>query len=142
MERTDNFVERADLERSKLWNETTGYPKNTLPPITYSLTFSTNPPPPISKNQELCHQSYRRSSARYFEMGNTLSLQRNKKFLLTFKRPHASDFEQNTLINGMTLFSPDYSIAVFLQTSLEENKGKSLISTFVSALASCQFTPG
>ena len=48
--------------------------------------FKTNPPPPISKNQELCPKSYRRSSAIFCEMGNTLSLQRNKKFLLTFKR--------------------------------------------------------
>ena len=48
--------------------------------------FKTNLPPPISKNQELCPKSYRRSSAIFCEMGNTLSLQRNKKFLLTFKR--------------------------------------------------------
>ena len=48
--------------------------------------FKTNLPPPISKNQELYPKSYRRSSAIFCEMGNTLSLQRNKKFLLTFKR--------------------------------------------------------
>ena len=48
--------------------------------------FKTNLPPPISKNQELCPKSYRRSSAIFCEMGNTLSLQTNKKFLLTFKR--------------------------------------------------------
>ena len=40
---------------------------------------------------------------------------------------NASDFEQNTLINGKTPFFPDNSI-MFFQTSLEENKGKSLIS--------------
>ena len=48
--------------------------------------FKTNLPSPISKNQELCPKSYRRSSAIFCAMGNTLSLQRNKKFSLTFKR--------------------------------------------------------
>ena len=59
--------------------------------------FKTNPPPPISKNQELCPKSYRRSSAIFCEMGNTLSLQRNKKFLLTFKRYIRERRVQHTL---------------------------------------------
>ena len=41
---------------------------------------------------------------------------------------NASDFEQNTLINGKTPFFPDNSVDYVFQTSLEENKGKSLIS--------------
>ena len=44
-------------------------------------------------------------------------------------RLHESDFEQNTLINGMTLFFPNNSIAFVFQRSLKENKGKSSIST-------------
>ena len=59
--------------------------------------FKTNPPPPISKNQELCPKSYRRSSAIFCEMGNTVSLQRNKKFLLTFKRYIRERRVQHTL---------------------------------------------
>ena len=59
--------------------------------------FKTNPPPPISKNQELCPKSYRRSSAIFCAMGNTLSLQRNKKFLLTFKRYIRERRVQHTL---------------------------------------------
>ena len=65
--------------------------------------FKTNPWPPISKNQELCPKSYRRSSAIFCEMGNTLSLQRNKKFLLTFKRHIRERRVQHTLMRNLRL---------------------------------------
>ena len=44
-------------------------------------------------------------------------------------RLHESDFEQNTLINGMTLFFSDNSIAFVFTDVSGKNKGKSLIST-------------
>ena len=45
-------------------------------------------------------------------------------------RLHESDFEQNTLINRMTLFFSDNSIAfAFTDVSRKKKKGKSLIST-------------
>ena len=65
--------------------------------------FKTNLPPPISKNQELCPKSYRRSSAIFCAMGNTLSLQRNKKFLLTFKRYIRERRVLHTLMRNLRL---------------------------------------
>ena len=54
-------------------------------------------------SQELCPKSYRRSSAIFCEMGNTLSLQRNKKFLLTFKRHIRERRVQHTLMRNLRL---------------------------------------
>ena len=79
--------------------------------------FKTNPPPPISKNQELCPKSYRRSSAIFCEMGNTLSLQRNKKFLLTFKRYIRERRVLHTLMRNLRLTK-----RVLLATSFHKSR--------------------
>ena len=133
VERTDYFVQRSDLERSDhrmKWPDTprTLYPNSRSAistPIVKRFRRTLRHPSQRTKNCATKAINDRRLFTSKWEIH--FHCKEIKSFclpskdisendgcnIITIYRPHmhASDFEQNTLINGMTLFSLDNSIA-------------------------------